>query len=147
MSDFEIVKSTRGNKPAQNNPVTVTKPGTNAPTVSGKDKLLGAAADNFGEILNLAGDLIELGKIKVVSDAVISQMAEKRKNLLAATDAYIRRKKADTAAVIDKMTVVRLMMSEFYEFCKQNVIVITSEDFRACITEIVNQMGRIEHGS
>jgi len=144
MDDFEIVESTRGNKPTQNNPVTVTKPGTNAPAVSGKDKLLGAAADNFGEILKLASEITEIAKLKVGTDAIIKQMAEKRKDLLAEAEAYALRKKADTNSVVEKMELVRKMMLDFYE---HNVTTISGEDFRIIITEIVNQMGKVEHGN
>lgn len=144
MDDFEIVESTRGNKPTQNNPVTVTKPGTNAPAVSGKDKLLGAAADNFDEILKLASEITEIAKLKVGTDAIIKQMAEKRKDLLAEAEAYALRKKADTNSVVEKMELVRKMMLDFYE---HNVTTISGEDFRIIITEIVNQMGKVEHGN
>ncbi len=144
MDDFEIVESTRGNKPTQNNPVTVTKPGANAPAVSGKDKLLGAAADNFGEILKLASEIAEIAKLKVGTDAIIKQMAEKRKDLLAEAEAYAQRKEADTDSVVKKMELVRKMMLDFYE---HNVTTISGEDFRIIITEIVNQMGKVEHGN
>lgn len=144
MDDFEIVESTRGNKPAQNNPVTVTKPGVDAPAVSGKDKLLGVAADNFGEILKLASEIAEIAKLKVGTDAIIKQMAEKRKDLLAEAEAYAQRKEADTDSVVKKMELVRKMMLDFYE---HNVTTISGEDFRIIITEIVNQMGKVEHGN
>jgi len=144
MDDFEIVESTRGNKPTQNNPVAVTKPGANAPAVSGKDKLFGAAADNFGEILKLASEITEIAKLKVGTDAYIKQMAEKRKELLAEAEAYALRKKADTNSVVEKMELVRKMMLDFYE---HNVTTISGEDFRIIITEIVNQMGKVEHGN
>jgi len=144
MDDFEIVESSRGNKPTKNNPVIVTKPGANTPAVSGKDKLLGAAADNFGEILKLASEITEIAKLKVGTDAIIKQMAEKRKDLLAEAEAYAQRKKADTNSVVEKMELVRKMMLDFYE---HNVTTISGEDFRIIITEIVNQMGKVEHGN
>lgn len=144
MDDFEIVESTRGNKPAQNDPIIITKPGKPGPPVSGKDKLLGAAADNFGEILKLASEITEIAKLKVSTDAIIKQMAEKRKDLLAEAEAYALRKKADTNEVIEKMNVIRLMMNDFYEHSDAK---ISGEEFKAIMTEIVNQMGRVEHGN
>lgn len=150
MDDFEIVESTRGNKPTQKDPIIITKPGKPGQPVSGKDKLLGAAADNFGEILKLAEEITEIRKTKVQSDAVIKQMAEARKTLLAEAEAYVMKKNADTKSVventkvvIEKMHVIRMMMQDFYA---QNQQHLSSEDFKAVITEIVDQMCRVENG-
>lgn len=144
MDDFEIVESTRGNKPTQNDPIIITKPGKPGQPVSGKDKLLGAAADNFGEIMKLAEEITEIAKTKVQTEAVIKQMAEARKNLLAEAEAYAMKKNADTKSVLEKMNLIRAMMKDFYD---QNNQRLTSEDFKAVITEIVNQMGRVENGN
>ena len=144
MDDFEIVESTRGNKPTQNDPIIITKPGKPGQPVSGKDKLLGAAADNFGEILKLAEEITEIRKTKVQSDAVIKQMAEARKTLLAEAEAYAMKKNADTKSIVDRMNIIRAMMQDFYAQSNQQ---LSGEDFSAVITEIVNQMGRVENGN
>lgn len=144
MDDFEIVESTRGIKPTQNDPIIITKPGKPGQVVSGKDKLLGAAADNFGEILRLAEEITEIRKTKVQTEAVIKQMSEYRKTILAEAESYAMKKNADTKSIVDKMNVIRLMMQDFYAQSNQQLF---SEDFRAVITEIVNQMGRVENGN
>lgn len=144
MDDFEIVESTRGIKPTQNDPIIITKPGKPGQVVSGKDKLLGAAADNFGEILRLAEEITEIRKTKVQTEAVVKQMSEYRKTILAEAESYAMKKNADTKSIVDKMNVIRLMMQDFYAQSNQQ---LSSEDFRAVITEIVNQMGRVENGN
>lgn len=144
MDDFEIVESTRGINPTQNDPIIITKPGKLGQVVSGKDKLLGAAADNFGEILRLAKEITEIRKIEVQTEAVIKQMSESRKTILAEAESYAMKKNADTKSIVDKMNVIRLMMQDFYAQSNQQ---LSSEDFRAVITEIVNQMGRVENGN
>ena len=101
-----------------------------------------AAAQNFGKILDLAGDLVEIKKMKVASDAVLAKMEEDRKQLLAEAEAYVIKKNADTKSVIDKMNIIRLMMQDFYQ---QNNQKINGDDFRHIITSIVDQMGRIDN--
>ena len=104
--------------------------------------MVGAVADNFSDILRLATEITNIRKIRVQSDAMAKQMAEARKNLLAQAKAYEVKKRADTKSTVDKMNVIRFMMQDFYAQGSQQ---ITGEDFRVIITEIVNQMCRVEH--
>ena len=71
-------------------------------------------------------------------------MAEDRKTLLAEAEAYAIRKNADTNDVVQKMAIIRGMMQDFYAQSNQQ---ISGEDFRIIITEIVEQMGKVENGS
>lgn len=144
MDDFELVESTRGIKLTQNDPIIITKPEKSGQVESGKGKLLNAVADNFGEILRLAEEITEIRKTKVQTDAVIKQMSESRKTLLAEAESYATKKNADTKSIVDKMNVIRAMMQDFYAQSNQR---LSGEDFKAVITEIVNQMGRIENGN
>lgn len=105
------------------------------------NKITDVVADNFENILNLANDIIEIKKMKVQSDAILSKIREDRENLLAEAEAYVKRKNADTSSVIEKMKVIQLMIRDFYQFNNSSM---TSEDFSKVITEIVTQMGRIE---
>ncbi|MEN8077558.1 hypothetical protein ABFP60_11400 [Clostridioides difficile] len=105
------------------------------------DKLLNTVADNFGNILNLANDIVEIKKMSVQSEAIISKMKEDRATLVAEAEAYAKRKNADTTSVVEKMKVIQAMMKDFYQFNNSNM---TSEDFSKVITEIVTQMGRID---
>lgn len=105
------------------------------------DKLINTVADNFGNILNLANDIVEIKKMSVQSEAIISKMKEDRANLIAEAEAYSKRKNADTTSVVEKMKVIQSMMKDYYQFNNSNM---TSEDFSKVITEIVTQMGRID---
>ncbi len=105
------------------------------------DKLLNTVADNFGNILNLANDIVEIKKMSIQSEAIIAKMKEDRATLVAEAEAYAKRKNADTTSVVEKMKVIQAMMKDFYQFNNSNM---TSEDFSKVITEIVTQMGRID---
>lgn len=105
------------------------------------NKITDMLTDNFGNILNLANDIIEMKKMKVQSDAIISKIREERENLLAEAEAYAKRKNADTSSIIEKMKIIQSMIRDFYQFNNSSM---TSEDFSKVITEIVTQMGRIE---
>lgn len=105
------------------------------------DRLLNSVADNFGNILNLANDIVEIKKMSVQSEAIIAKMKEERAILLAEAEAYAKRKNADTTSIVEKMKVIQAMMKDFYQFNNSNM---TSEDFSMVITEIVTQMGRID---
>lgn len=102
-----------------------------------------AAVQNFGKILELAGDIAEIKKMKVASDAVLAKMEADRKQMLAEAEVYVEKKNADTKNVIERMNIIRLMMQDFYQQSNQQ---ITGEDFRQIITSIVDQMGRIDNG-
>lgn len=105
------------------------------------NKITDMLTDNFVNILNLANDIIEMKKMKVQSDAIISKIREERENLLAEAEAYAKRKNADTSSIIEKMKIIQSMIRDFYQFNNSSM---TSEDFSKVITEIVTQMGRIE---
>lgn len=105
------------------------------------DRLLNSVADNFGNILNLANDIVEIKKMSVQSEAIIAKMKEERAILLSEAEAYAKRKNADTTSIVEKMKVIQAMMKDFYQFNNSNM---TSEDFSKVITEIVTQMGRID---
>lgn len=137
MEGFELIESRR-REPAiknQNNPAAIKQDRT--------DKILDVAADNMEQILTLAGNIIEIEKMKVVSEACLAKMEEDRKMLLAEAQAYVEKKKADTNSVVEKMNVVRTMMLDFYTHSNGN---ISGDDFCRIISEMVNQMGKVENG-
>ena len=90
------------------------------------DRLLNSVADNFGNILNLANDIVEIKKMSVQSEAIIAKMKEERAILLAEAEAYAKRKNADTTSIVEKMKVIQAMMKDFYQFNNSNM---TSEEF------------------
>lgn len=135
--DFEMVKSRR-NTPAP----TVEQGKVDELTPSqNNSSIKGAIADNFGHILDLVSNIAEIEKMKVQSNAVLRQMEESRKNLLAEAEAYVTKKNADTNSVIQKMQYVREMMRDFYQY--NNNANLSGEDFSRIISSIVSEIGRL----
>jgi hypothetical protein len=124
------------------NPTEITRPQNDRNSTNPPQTITQAAAQNFGKILELAGSVIEIKKMKVTSDALLAKMEEDRKRLLAEAEAYVEKKDADTRSIVERMNVIRLMMQDFYQQSNQQ---ITSEDFRQIITSIVDQMGRMNN--
>ncbi len=130
--DLPVVKSTTTLSKTENDITPANPPQT----------ITQAAAQNFTRILDLAGSVVEIKKMKVASDAVLAKMEADRKLLLAEAEAYVDKKNADTKSVVERMNVIRMMMQDFYQQSNQQ---ISSEDFRQIITSIVDQMGRINN--
>ena len=141
--DVAVVNQPEGeNLPEVKSTTTVSTSGKDSAPASSPQTITQAAAQNFGKILDLAGGLLEIKKMKVASEAVLAKMEADRKQLLAEAEAYVEKKNADTKSVVDRMNVIRLMMQDFYQQSNQQ---ITSEDFREIITSIVDQMGRMNN--
>lgn len=142
MDGFEIIES------GTRIPVTTEK-GNSTPAPSQKDtptkgdKALDMLSDNFENILNLAGNIVEIEKMKGATDACLKKMAEDRKRILDEAQAYVIKKDGDTRSVVDRMNVIRSMMQDFYAHNQGN---LSGDDFCKIITEVVNQMGRVEDG-
>ncbi len=138
----EIIQPEGNNLPEVKSTKTELKPVDKSTLASSPQTITQAAAQNFGKILELAGGLVEIKKMKVASDAVLAKMEADRKQLLAEAEAYVEKKNADTKSVVERMNVIRLMMQDFYQQSNQQ---ITGEDFRIIITSIVDQMGRMNN--
>jgi histidinol dehydrogenase len=141
MKGFEI-KESGSRMPAtttQTTPSTVQN--TNVQTKG--EKAMDMLSNNFENILNLAGSIVEIQKMKVASEACLAKMAEDRKRILDEAQAYAVKKRADTSSVVDRMNVIRSMMQDFYAHSNGN---LSGDDFCKIITEVVNQMGRVEDG-
>ena len=140
MDGFEIIES--GSR-------TSAKTTSNSPAVTGNrnitkgDKAMDMLANNFDKILDLAGRIVEIQITKKTSEARLKEMAEYRKQILDEAQAYAIKKRADTNSVVDRMNVIRSMMQEFYAHSQGN---LSGDDFCNIITEVVNQMGRVENG-
>lgn len=135
MEGFEVIKT--GNhapaKPTANNNAALSK----------GDKAMDILSNNFDNILKLAGDIVDIEKMKVASEACLKKMAEDRKRIADEAQAYAVKKRADTNSVVDRMNVIRSIMDDFYAHSQGN---LSGDDFCKIITEVVNQMGRIEDG-
>ena len=125
-------------------PSKITSPEMDRTPTNTPQTITQAAAQNFDKILDLAGSIIEIEKMKAVSNAMLAQMEANRKQLLAEAEAYVDKKNADTKSIVERMNVIRLMMQDFYQQSNQQ---ISSEDFRQIITSIVEQMGKMENGN
>lgn len=107
------------------------------------NKTVDMLSDNFENILKLAGSIVEIQKMKVASEACLAKMAEDRKRIMDEAQAYAIKKRADTSSVVERMNVIRMMMQDFYAHNGGN---LSGDDFCKIITEVVNQMGRVENG-
>jgi len=133
---IEVIQPEEVNTPVVKPTTTVTKLGDN----NTPQTIPQAAAQNFGKILELAGSLVKIREVDVVTKAALAKMEADRKQLLTEAEVYVDKKNADTKSVIDRMNIIRLMMQDFYQQSNQQ---ITGEDFRQIITSIVDQMGRM----
>lgn len=124
MSDFEVVSGRRMNE------------------VKVKELELPSARKdiNFDKILDLASDIVEMGKMKVQSDAIIQKMAEDRKYLLAEAEAYVIKKQSDTEQMAEKMNFIKDMMNQFY---KHNDNKISGDEFSKIMRDIIKEIGNI----
>lgn len=122
--------------------VEITKPNVDNQQVATKTKL-DVVSEGFDNIMKLATEITEIKKMKTQGELILQKMDKDRELLMTEAQAYAEKKNADTKSVVDRMNVIRGMMQDFYAQSNQQ---ITGEDFRVIITEIVNQMGRIENG-
>ena len=122
--------------------VEITKPGQENQQVAQKTKL-DVVSEGFDNIMKLATEITEIKKMKTQGELILQKMDKDRELLLTEAQAYAEKKNADTKSVVDRMNVIRGMMQDFYARSNEQ---ITGEDFRVIITEIVNQMGRVENG-
>lgn len=139
MDGLETKESSR--MPVQTTSSTPANQSSQPP--SKMSKTCDVLADNFGNILNLANNIVEIKKMKVASDACLAKMAEDRKKIMDEAQAYAIKKRADTSSVVDRMNIIRSMMQDFYSHSQGN---LSGDDFCKIITEVVNQMGRVEDG-
>lgn len=132
--DFGLVRVGKAELTETNKVLPTEGDGTKTNT----GRLKETVCDNFGRILDITQSMVDLRRMKLQSDAVLKEMAEKRETLKAEAEAYAQKRNADTKSVVDRMNIVRLMMKDFYD---ANTGTMTSEDFRIVITEIVSKMG------
>lgn len=134
MKGFEPIESSRNSFQQK------TEQGVDV--IAPHNKLADVTADNFENILKLTSDIVSIQKMKIQNECVIAQMKETRELLLSEAKCYAMKKDADTRSVVERMEVIRSMMNDFYRYSSQNM---TGEVFCQIITEIVNQMGKLEN--
>ena len=84
MDGLETKESSR--MPVQTTSSTPANQSSQPP--SKMSKAADVLADNFGNILNLANNIVEIKKMKVASDACLAKMAEDRKKIMDEAQAY-----------------------------------------------------------
>lgn len=129
--DFELVPSSRSRGSIANRP---------AEGSDGLDKLAGAAADNFGRILDVATTVVEIQKMQVQADACISMMREQRLMLEQETEAYVKKLNAETDATVNKVEVIRRMMHDYYSSGNAK---LSGDEFSKIISDVLDHMGDI----
>ena len=135
----EVIQPEGENLPVVKSTTTLSKPGDNSTPTSSPQTLTQAAAQNLGRILDLAGGIVEIQRMKVASDAALAKMEAYRKQLLAEAEAYVLMKNADTNSDTARMNVIRLMMQDFYQ---QNNQQMKDEVFCKIITDTIEKLGR-----
>ena len=108
-----------------------------------KEHAIKGLTEGFEKIMKLATEITEIKKMKIQGELILQKMDKDRELLMTEAQVYAEKKNADTKSVVDRMNIIRGMMQDFYAQSNQR---ITGEDFSCLITEIVNQMGRIENG-
>lgn len=109
--DFEMINGNRNNDVGN-----VIRDAVSNLDSDSKGKLVDAAAENFGEIINLAGKVVDIRKIYAESDKQIAEMDAATRALRAEADAYVMKVEADSNKTLDKVEKYRLLLNDFYKY-------------------------------
>ena len=109
-------------------------PKKDAVPITINDKLTDALADNMGNIISIAKDIVDIQRMRVQSEVLLEKMEKDKAILIAEADAYVKRKNADTKQIIGKMQIARELLKDFYE--QKNTSGVTVEEFSALIKVI-----------
>ena len=110
-----------------------------AKSTSPKKKMVGALTDkeNFGKIIDIAGQIVEIQKIKANTQVQVTLLEQHRKNLQEETDGYVRRMREETNSTIAKARVIENMMKDFY---KENNGSLTGQEFLSVILKVIDNL-------
>ena len=103
-----------------------------------KGQLIQAAADNFGGILKIAGQMVEIKKMNDNADNQVAELEKKREILVTETENYVKRIEADTNQTLSKAEIFRSMLNDFY---KNNNGALSGEEFSGIMKDIIAQIG------
>lgn len=124
--DFEIVESTRKN---------------NIELKEQNEQLGNALADNMGSIIDIARNIVEIQKMRVQSEAILTKMEEDRKMLIASAEAYAMKKNADTKNIVDRMKIIQELLRDFYSYNQKSTTGLSGEEFTKIIADVLMNMG------
>ena len=102
--DFEIVKGTRNSEVGR-----AVKEAIGGLSDASKDKLVDGVVGSMPEIINLAGQLVDIKKINAESDAVVAEIEAKTEALRVETENYVKRVEADTNKTLSKTEQYRIL--------------------------------------
>lgn len=138
MDSFELKPSKRINKDIDRiNPEIMEMP---LSETNKSEAIVNSIVNNFPKILDIVSDIIEIEKRKTESEAIIKKMEEDRKMLLAETEAYVKRKQADTHQILGKMEIIRVMMKDFQQHAPSN---LTGGQFSEIITKFIDKLDKM----
>ena len=134
MSDFELVNGTRGKGIGQ-------KIGEFVEGLDDKSKgeIIHAAAENFGAIVNLAGQIADIRKVYAESDKQVAEINAKKELLIAETDQYIKKIEAETQRKLENTEKYRMMLNDFYTVNPGN---LSSEAFVEIMKMVIESGGK-----
>ena len=101
---------------------------------NGNNRLTNALADNMGNIISLAKDIVDIQRMRVQSQALLDKMEKDKEMLLAEAEAYVKKKNAETSQIIGKMQIAREMLKDFYN--QKNTAGVSAEEFSEVIKAI-----------
>lgn len=101
------------------------------------DRLVFAAIDNFPRILDIASEIVQIEKVRAQADAYAVVLREKRLCIEQEADAYVKKMKSDTDAVIGKAEVIRAMMRDYYNSGQSK---LSGEEFSRIISDVMDRM-------
>ena len=131
--EFEIVKGKRNSEVSE-----AIKDAVIGLDNKSKEKLVGAVADNMGEIIKLAGQFAEVRKIYAESDKQVAEIEAKTETLRVETENYIKRVEAETNKTLSKTEQYRLLLNDFY---KNNNGSMSGEVFADIMTWVLRYLG------
>ncbi len=127
--DFEIVKGTRNSEVGR-----AVKEAIGGLSDASKDKLVDGVVGSMPEIINLAGQLVDIKKINAESDAVVAEIEAKTEALRVETENYVKRVEADTNKTLSKTEQYRILLNDFY---KNNNGAMSGEVFAEIMKNII----------
>ena len=103
-----------------------------------------ATLQNYGRILGLIEDYMEIQKIEKKTAADIAKMDAICNYISTEADAYCRKKSVETKSQVEKITLIQQMLRDYYQ---QNNHNLQSEHFKEIIEAIVNTIKTGSNGS
>lgn len=109
--DFELVSTKRGGLQKVWNELDKES----------KNEIVKAVCNNFGDVVKLAEQVVEIKKMYAESDIRIAELEEKRATLREETNSYIDKMEAGTRRMVQRSEQVRTLLNDYYKNCGENI--------------------------